>query len=73
MAIHLVTVGDTLSALAQRYLGDAGRWREIFEWNKAIIFEEQARRRYEGADKSVIYPGTRLLVLDPSSPIVPIR
>lgn len=30
---HIVTDGDTLALLAERYLGDAGRARELFELN----------------------------------------
>ena len=39
--------GDTLSALAGRYLGDMGRWREIYNANRAVI----------GADPDLILPG----------------
>ena len=39
--------GDTLSALAGRYLGDTARWREIYTPNRGVI----------GDDPDVIRPG----------------
>lgn len=35
--IHKVRDGDTLEALAERYLGDRSRWREIYQQNSAVI------------------------------------
>ena len=34
---HTVAKGENLSMLAQKYLGDRTKWREIFELNKAVI------------------------------------
>lgn len=45
----VVRPGDTLSALAAEHLGDADRWPEIREVNRAVI-----------ADPDVIEPGWRL-------------
>ncbi len=39
--------GDTLSALAGRYLGDTARWREIYDANRDVI----------GDDPDLILPG----------------
>jgi nucleoid-associated protein YgaU len=35
--VHVVASGDTLSHIAARYYGDAGRWPDIYEANKDII------------------------------------
>lgn len=45
-----VRPGDTLAAIAQRALGSAGRWGEIYALNQALI----------GADPARIRPGTVL-------------
>ena len=36
VAFHVVSKGDTLSDLARRYLGSAGRWQELVEVNDHI-------------------------------------
>ena len=51
LRIYKVRRGDTLSEIAQRELGDAGRWREIFELNRDVI-----------EDPDEIFPG-QVLVL----------
>jgi nucleoid-associated protein YgaU len=48
--------GDTLSGIAQRFLGSTDRWRQIWRDNRAVI--EEAQRRFNshviGPDR--IYP-----------------
>ncbi|HOT90004.1 MAG TPA: LysM peptidoglycan-binding domain-containing protein [Anaerolineae bacterium] len=34
---YVVVAGDTLSAIAKKFYGDAARWKEILEANKAVI------------------------------------
>lgn len=34
---HVVRAGETLWMIAQRYLGDGGRWREILQLNASVI------------------------------------
>ena len=35
--IHSVVSGDNLSAIAQRYYGDASKWRQIYAANVGVI------------------------------------
>jgi nucleoid-associated protein YgaU len=35
--MHRVTDGDTLVQLAERYLGSAARWRELYEFNRDVL------------------------------------
>lgn len=42
---HTVVSGDNLSLIAKQYLGDANRWREIYEANKATIGENPSAIR----------------------------
>lgn len=43
---YTIVRGDTLSGIAKRFLGNAGRWHEIHEANKAAI-----------PNPNLIYPG----------------
>jgi nucleoid-associated protein YgaU len=49
--LHMVQSGDTLSAIAKKYYGDAGRYPEIFEANKPML-----------TDPDLIYPGQVLRI-----------
>src|SRR5579871_3248408 len=57
---YLTQKGDTLSKIAQQKLGDASRWREIFELNKGLLTVKGK------ADPDRIGVGLRLLL--PSGP-----
>ncbi len=48
---HTVKKGETLSAIAKQHLGDANRYREIFEANKPTL-----------SDPDKIYPGQTLRI-----------
>ena len=58
-ASYTVRSGDTLSRIAQRQLGDAGRWPEIFVLNRGIL-----------TDPDKIVPG-QVLVLPGATPMHP--
>ena len=47
---YTVDSGDNLSAIAKQELGDANRWREIYELNKDVI----------GKNPDLIQPGMEL-------------
>ncbi|HUO86768.1 MAG TPA: LysM peptidoglycan-binding domain-containing protein, partial [Thermoanaerobaculia bacterium] len=47
-----VQSGDSLSKIAQRHLGDANRWPEIYQANRAVI----------GDNPDLIKPGQRLRI-----------
>jgi nucleoid-associated protein YgaU len=47
---YTVDSGDNLSAIAKQELGDANRWREIYELNKDVI----------GDNPDLIQPGMEL-------------
>ena len=49
---HTVKAGDTLSALATKYYGDAGKYLAIYEANKEII----------GDDPDLIKEGQELVI-----------
>jgi nucleoid-associated protein YgaU len=47
---HTVEGGENLSVIAEQELGDANRWREIYELNKELI----------GKNPDLIQPGMEL-------------
>ena len=51
--MHTVKSGDTLSKIAQKYLGDANRYPEIFKANQPML-----------KDPNLIYPGQVLRIPD---------
>lgn len=71
-SVYTIKTGDTLSGISDRLLGNAGRWREIYDLNKEVI--EKAARDH-GATSSAgggslplrtagwwIFPGTKLQI-----------
>lgn len=48
---YVVVKGDSLSKIAQREYGDAGKWRRIYEANQDIV-----------KDPDLIYPGQTLKI-----------
>lgn len=54
---HTVSDGDTLSSLAQNYLGDGGRWAEVFELNRDLL-----------RDPDILPIGARIKIPEAGSP-----
>lgn len=52
LGVYVVQPGDTLSAIAQRYYGNAGWWYVIYNANQGLI----------GGNANLIYPGQRLSI-----------
>ena len=52
MTAYTVQSGDTLSAIAQRFYGDANRWPDIHNANRSVI----------GNDPDRIFPGQVLSI-----------
>lgn len=49
---YIIKSGDTLSAIAKKFLGDATRYDEIFEANREVI-----------EDPNLIFPGQKIRIL----------
>lgn len=58
---YTIRSGDTLSAIAQRYTGSAGRWPELFNANAGTINSVAASRGKAGGGHW-IFPGTVLTI-----------
>jgi len=48
---HIVKKGDTLSAIAEHYYGDANKWPKIYDANRDLLH-----------DPDKIYPGQELVI-----------
>lgn len=60
---YIVQKGDTLSAIAQNYLGKAARWIEIYNLNKETIERVAKSRGMSSSDNGHwIFPGTELII-----------
>ena len=59
---YVVKAGDSLSAIAQQVLGDANRWKEIWEANKQAV-----------PDPNVIKAGQELLIPVKSTALPPLE
>ena len=51
---YTVVSGDSLSKIAKRELGDANKWRKLYEANKAVV----------GDNPDLIKPGQVLVIPD---------
>lgn len=62
-ASHTVKKGDTLWAIAKKYLGAGSKWNTIYKANKAIIESTAKKHGKKSSDNGHwIYPGTKLTI-----------
>lgn len=57
---HTVKKGDTLWALARQHYGNGNQWRKIWEANKSMLIQRDARNRTQHGHW--IYPGQKLII-----------
>lgn len=58
---YIVKKGDCLMYIARKQLGDASRWKEIYNLNQKVIETEAKKRgRKSSSNGYWIYPGTKL-------------
>lgn len=50
--VHVVNSGESVSAIAQKYLGSVTRWEEVYDRNREVI----------GPNPNLIQPGMRLVI-----------
>jgi len=66
IGIKSVTVqpGETVSAIAKRELGNAGRWREVFLMNAQTMASQRANQPSAKIGPDFVWPGTELIIVD---------
>jgi nucleoid-associated protein YgaU len=67
---HKIVDGDTLPALAERYLGAASRAREIFEANREVLVNPELLPI--GVELKIPPRGRRSEPAPPSAPLAPV-
>jgi nucleoid-associated protein YgaU len=84
MRVHVISNGDTLTRLAQRYLGNENRYREIYDLNRNVLDSPEvlplgvklkipAKEETAAAETTPVLPSTsQILSPPPSPPLVPL-
>lgn len=66
MTLYTVQPNDTLSQIAQRFLGDAGLWLRLYFLNARTVDTDPrvqvCLRRFGGESSDWIFPGQRLVL-----------
>lgn len=75
--LHRIVDGDTLESLAEKYLGDAERWREILDQNKSLLTSRDLlpigdNLRIQGERRLPVVLVTEQATNTPSNNLVPI-
>lgn len=59
---YTIKSGDNMWSIAQQYLGDGSRWKEIYEANKEALDQAAADMGHSSNDGTWIFPGTTIAI-----------
>lgn len=59
---YTIKAGDNMWEIAQQYLGDGSRWKEVYELNKDALDKTAADYGHSSNDGSWIFPGTTIKI-----------
>lgn len=59
---YTIKSGDDMWTLSYKFLGDGGRWKELYEANKAVLDKKAAEMGHPNNDGSWIFPGTTITI-----------
>jgi hypothetical protein len=60
--VYTIVAGDTLPKIADKTIGNASRWREIYTLNLTELNKQLKARNKPLNNPNLIYPGTKLII-----------